>query len=323
MSGVILLAGLAIAEGWARHNLYDEWYVRSPSPNLRFELKSEDQRARFDDSGRIQLHKPPGSLRIAVLGDSVAWGSHLSPGQTIPRKLEESLRATPIRPGETYEVINAAVPGYDIHQALATYRERVLPYDPDVVLYLFAVNDYVVSDFIEANGQILMVLPSSDGDTIGHPGAIVGRLVTSSAIAAWVYTAVLARKYKNPRDELIRIDYEWGARSLAAMADLAQAEGDWFIPFLLGPLGAELPSDEQCLERGLAIELCWMTLALAHAREHCGELQLNCVDINDMLRAQPGRDFRITSGDLMHPNEEGAEIWAEAIAEHLRQGSGR
>ena len=320
---MVLVAGLAVLEVWARRNLYDEWYVRSASPDLRFELKTEEQRSRFDDGGRIQLSRSPGTLRIAVLGDSVAWGSHLGAHQTIPRRLEESLLARPIRPGEDYEVLNAAVPGYDIHQALAMYRERVLPYDPDIVLYLFAVNDFVVSDFLETNGQILMVLPSSEADTIGEPGPLISRLVTGSALAAWLYTSHLARSHDDPWADLLRVDYEWGGRSLASMVDLAANEGDQFIPFLLGPLGVELPSDATCAEHGLALDLCWMTLALVHMRQHCRQQQLDCVDINDLLRTHMDRDFRITPGDTMHPDADGAAIWAEAIADHLRSTGGR
>jgi lysophospholipase L1-like esterase len=322
LSAVVLLACLAILEWWARHNLYDEWYVRSSSPELRFELKTADSRARFDDGGRIQLPKPAGTIRIAVLGDSVAWGSHLGPDQTIPRQLEGSLQANPVRPGERYEVLNAAVPGYDIHQSLAMYRERVLAYDPDVVLYLFAVNDFVVSDFLEANGRILMVLPSSTDDTIGAPGPLISRLVSTSSLAAWMYTTHLARKHKDPKGELIRVDYEWGGRSLAAMAELARSEGDTFVPFLLGPFGTQLPPDAACHQQGMAVDLCWMTLALSNMRQHCAQQGLDCVDINDMLRSREDRDFRITPGDLMHPNAEGAHIWAEAIAEHLRGAFG-
>lgn len=322
LSAVVLLVGLSILEWWARHNLYDDWYVRSSSPELRFELKTEDSRARFDDGGRITVDKPAGTVRIAILGDSVAWGSHLGPEFTIPRRLEESLQANPVRPGERYEVLNAAVPGYDIHQSLAMYRERVLEYDPDVVLYLFAVNDFVVSDFLEANGRILMVLPSSTSDTVGAPGPLVSRVVSASSLAAWMYTSQLARKYKDPKGEFIRVDYEWGGRSLAAMAELARSEGDRFLPFLLGPFGTELPTESVCHDQGMAVELCWMTLALSNMRQHCRRQGLDCVDINDMLRVREDRDFRITPGDLMHPNAEGAHLWAEAIAEHLRGAQG-
>jgi len=323
LSCAVLLGGLAVAELWARHNLYDDWYVRSSSPDLRFELKSAEQRSRFDDGGRIARQRTEGVVRIVVLGDSVAWGSHLSPHDTIPRRLEQALRTDPLRPGEDYEVLNAAVPGYDIHQALATYRERVLPYDPDIVLYLFAVNDFVVSDFLEAGDRILMVLPSSEREAIGEPGRLVSRAVTASALAAWAYTAYLGLVYDDPRADLIRVDYEWGGRSLAEMASLARDEGDRFVTFLLGPFGVTLPSDAECAERGLAVDLCWMTLALVHARQHCRQQQLECVDINDLLRVQKDRDFRITPGDTMHPDPAGAALWAEAIADHLRSNPGR
>jgi len=90
------------------------------------------------------------------------------------------------------------------------------------------------------------------------------------------------------------------------------------VPVLLGPFGIELPAQEVCQEQGLAVELCWMFLALHHMRHHCRQQQLSCLDINDLLDRQEDRDFRITPGDAMHPNADGAALWAEAIADHLR-----
>ncbi len=96
------------------------------------------------------LTKPANTVRIFLLGGSVAYGTEgIYPeienrppprgNQTIDYYLEHSLNAR--FPEKHWEVINAAVPGYRLHQDLARLLSVVLRDQPDYVVSLDGAND--------------------------------------------------------------------------------------------------------------------------------------------------------------------------------------
>jgi len=88
--------------------VFSEWGVRTPP---------------------FSTPKPSGTFRILVIGDSVAW-----PKNGFVSMLGDAL-------GSGFEVINAAVPGYTIHQE-RLMMERLLPVDPDLVILQYCLNDH-------------------------------------------------------------------------------------------------------------------------------------------------------------------------------------
>lgn len=83
------------------------------------------------------LQKPPGTFRIACLGDSVTYGHDLRRGQNFTTLLEQYLRQI----GVEAEVMNVAIPGWSTLQEAAAYEELVRPYRPDHVILGFCLND--------------------------------------------------------------------------------------------------------------------------------------------------------------------------------------
>ncbi len=77
--------------------------------------------------------KPPGVRRIAVIGDSFAWGSAVDDNETFSEVLNRELTGT--------EVINMGCSGYGTDQSLLFLLEEGLKYQPDVVIYAFYGND--------------------------------------------------------------------------------------------------------------------------------------------------------------------------------------
>ncbi len=114
------------AEGW--HRREGEAYVRINSAGLR-----DREHAR---------PKPPGSFRIAVLGDSYAEAMQVDASQAFWAVAERELAACPALAGRAVEVINFGVSGYGTAQELETLRHAVWAYEPDVVVLAFvSVND--------------------------------------------------------------------------------------------------------------------------------------------------------------------------------------
>jgi len=92
----------------------------------------------------VAVTKPPGVVRVAVVGDSFTEGMHVPYEQTFCAVMERELsRCLPrgLRP----QVLDFGVSGYGTAQELLTLREQVWPYAPDlVILAFFPGND--VSD---------------------------------------------------------------------------------------------------------------------------------------------------------------------------------
>jgi len=86
--------------------------------------------------------KPPGTYRVAVLGDSFVEAFQVPDEQTFCAQLEHRLQACRTWADRRVEVLNFGVSGYGTAQELLMLRHYVWQYEPDVVvLAFFAGND--------------------------------------------------------------------------------------------------------------------------------------------------------------------------------------
>jgi hypothetical protein len=113
--GIALRAGV---EGWYRRE--GKNYVRINSDGLRDREHTKS--------------KPPGTLRIAVIGDSYAEALQVPMENAFWAVLEQKLRQCGKFSGQQIEVINFGVSGYGTAQELITLRTKVWDYSPDIIL---------------------------------------------------------------------------------------------------------------------------------------------------------------------------------------------
>ncbi len=75
-------------------------------------------------------------FRVAVLGQSMTYGTSVAIEETWPRVLEEKLRADFAARGDAREVLvmNFAVQGYTLEQMVRNHADNVAPFRPDVVI---------------------------------------------------------------------------------------------------------------------------------------------------------------------------------------------
>ncbi|MGQ0732044.1 MAG: SGNH/GDSL hydrolase family protein [Acidobacteriota bacterium] len=97
------------------------------------------------------LEKRPGTWRILVVGDSVAFGHGSVYEHTYPYLLEQRLKAW--RPEVDWQVWNAGVPGYNSAQELAYLRRYGPAYRPDLVIVGFHPNDVVNNEVVRTAGR--------------------------------------------------------------------------------------------------------------------------------------------------------------------------
>ncbi len=84
--------------------------------------------------------KPPNVSRILMLGDSTTFGVGVDQRETIPAILQALLNHGK-QGADTYEVINAGVPGYGTAQEWLLFRRWAARLQPDAVILLFLVTN--------------------------------------------------------------------------------------------------------------------------------------------------------------------------------------
>ena len=128
------------------HVLYRKNFRLSENPVLQYELQpgSPDGKLRISSAGlrdrEFEAAKPPGTYRIGIIGDSITYGLTCEQKQAFPKQLERLLSSA--GPDATrFEVLNLGVSGYNISQIVARLRTQGMPFDPDLVIYAYSLND--------------------------------------------------------------------------------------------------------------------------------------------------------------------------------------
>lgn len=98
--------------------------------------------------------KPPGQVRILLLGDSFTYGLGVNDGQTLGAELERYLRAQPLNA----EVINAGVPGKGTDYELKFFQTVGAGLHPDLTVLCFFPNDFEDN----ARGEYFAVGPQGE-----------------------------------------------------------------------------------------------------------------------------------------------------------------
>ncbi|RMG44222.1 MAG: SGNH/GDSL hydrolase family protein [Candidatus Dadabacteria bacterium] len=147
------------------------------------------------------ITKPPGVYRIALLGDSFAFGWGVPQNKIFAQVMEDSLNRL-FKGKPKVEVLNFGVPGYSTFQEVAKFKETGLDFNPDAVLVYFVDNDFGMPFYVRdvhRRGRLMSALRFAD----------------------------LARKALDPEIEQQRIDFfKYNPnRSLKELADITTKNG--------------------------------------------------------------------------------------------------
>lgn len=120
------------------------------------------------------LEKPPGTRRVAVLGDSFTFGEEVSDDETMSAVLGTLLSGA--------EVLNFGVHGYGQDQMLLYLQEDAVRYHPDVVVLgyvdidvernILSFRDYAKPRYVVENGRLRLTnvpIPSQDAVIAAEP----------------------------------------------------------------------------------------------------------------------------------------------------------
>lgn len=119
-------------------------------PNLNIEFRSVNVRTNSHGmrNPETPVEKPANTYRIALLGDSFAFGWAVEQDRIFARVLELELNRRHIRK-EHIEVLNFGVPGYATFQEVAQFLDSGAQFQPDAVIVYFIKNDFGLPFFIK------------------------------------------------------------------------------------------------------------------------------------------------------------------------------
>jgi len=94
----------------------------------------------------VPLKKPPGVLRILVLGDSFTVGANVRQEEAYPKALERHLKS---RYGSRIQVVNSAVGGWQPFQYAQYFEHYGHQFEPDLILIGFYVGNDTFDTYTE------------------------------------------------------------------------------------------------------------------------------------------------------------------------------
>lgn len=276
---------------------------------------SYDAERRIDEFGLhrlapITMRKAPGTVRVALIGDSVGASAYLPdadrPHTALERRVGELLR-------RRVEVPNFCVSGYDGIQSARTLETRVADFEPDAVVFLVCPNDTTVTRvpwvwFRPERPPVSHLLRAiTDGTGLTTPGVGDRPWTPRGSPSA----AGAARAWSRAWDP--------AGPGVAALGSSFERMGRWSrerkVPVVAAVMPLVLPEEDS---DGRAIAQSWVDRALAMA----GERGLATVSLAPILDSAPHRELRLQDGDIYHLAAPGvraaADILAPAIVSALR-----
>jgi|TARA_B100001971_G_C18229902_1_gene563180 lysophospholipase L1-like esterase len=115
-------------------------FQTSEHPDIRYELKSNLKKEKAYkakiSTNSLGFRSPElieDTPTVAVFGDSITFGYGVNDDQTLTAYMAGLL------PG--YNLINTAVPGYNLEQETDILRKKIVPIDPEIIVLVFYFND--------------------------------------------------------------------------------------------------------------------------------------------------------------------------------------
>jgi lysophospholipase L1-like esterase len=264
--------------------------------------------------------KPPGTIRIAVLGASTTFNAEVSSNDmTWPHLLQEKLRQA--NPGTKIEVVNAAVGGYTSTENLKSLQNRVLPLDPDLVIY-YEANNEIVRDTQQL--AIKQGLITGDRDP-----AFVRTLSRFSLLFDLAYKnlAILSRSHASAAGKIDKVPPDLPAHFVSALDEMRATLAAKNIPFVLSTFIVKYRRNQdrptQIANADVAFYyMPWMSIdGMLDAMDVYNQAILDYakrenLPVVDDREAIPPDAEHFT--DCMHFGDKGADAMAERFARYFR-----
>jgi len=258
------------------------------------------------------IAKPPRTVRIVLVGDSLVFGDGVEFLETMGQRLEERLRALAVD-GTRYQVMNWGVVGYSLRQELEFLRQAgAARYQPDLLLVGLGSTDF---------GQSLNPLTYE-----GHTGLLVPTdlqrrlFITSAGGFPRLHRLVRYGMRRLMPPVLAALGPPHGASSQEAVstrADLAAFRA--YADDVRIPIGFILFPDEDLVRAGPPRnrEGSPLHALLRRLLADTGAAWLDLLPLIQRTTSERGRRLYV-AWDSLHFNAEGHEVIAQELAGWLR-----
>lgn len=287
-------------------------------------------RVKFNDRGLRDPDRasipPTGKTRIAVLGDSVAFGQGVAEADAFPRVTEALLNAMEPNGRNKVEILNMGIPGYNTLHELGLLRDLGLTLHPDIVVLAFMYNDTELTERQQAKRHRVATTASTLESGTETAGILSGlkqdfnlelrTLKKRSLFIAWASprVGVLLRRLglkgfgqqNEDNDRFVAENADWQIVQ-DALRDMKRECDARQIKFVL----TVIPGMAKFNDRDYPLKGYHAAL-----KSFCRSNDIDCLDPLDNFWGRDGTAMWVTPTDG-HPNAEGHKIIAGALAHRL------
>ena len=267
--------------------------------------------------------KPSNTIRIVAMGASTTFCAEVSSNErTWPHRLQEKLQAA--YPSVRVEVINAAVAGYTSTENLKNLQSRVLPLDPDLVIY-YEANNEIVHDTRELAVRQGLLAPDA-----GAQSSFVTTLSSYSLLFDLVHKnlAIMTRGRSAPGRTIDQVPADLTAHFIGALdqmrAMLAKKNAPLVLSTFLSKYRRGQDRQTQIANADVAFYyMPWMSIdGMLNAMDVYNQAILDdaarehspVVDDREAIPAD-ARHY----ADCMHLLDDGAEAMADRFYRHFKE----
>ncbi len=274
--------------------------IKSENPVLYLEYDPNNRH--INNAGHrgkdIQLEKPANVFRIAVLGDSIAYGYGVPLKDTFTTLLQQQLNETGY--AQKIEVLNFAVSGYGTEAELELYKTKVQHYQPDLVLLTYTLNDPIPPQFLyKSVGSARK--KAKTFQKIASQSQFLGWLVNTWNRATKQFRVKANYKTFYNSEEL------WSAvqTSVAELKQLTDEQNTQLAAVIFPLL---LPYDDYPMMQ-------YHEMVAAEFDKH----QIPHLDLFSTYSQYGASELKHNDEDTTHPNALGHQLATDAMAEFLQQ----
>ena len=258
---------------------------------VKVEINSQGLR-----DNNYSLEKPEGVFRIVVIGDSATFGYNIEVNETYPKILEQTL----FKKEEGIEVINFGVTGYNGGQEFFLLKEKVLKYNPNLIIIGHYLNDP------DENWNLIKT-------TIPFPISIKNFLNEHSCFYVFLQT-----KWK-------RLLNNFGVTSFTDYKELYKEDSPLWQAHKQRFIEIKEISQKRDIPVLVVILPNWVNLNDSYdfLDEHLllnktlNNIGLDFLDMFPLIKGLNSEDYLVTPDDFAHPNYAGQRLISDAIYDRL------